>query len=443
VLIAGIVEPKHFIEPIHQQIYEVACALIQAGKLATPVTLKSFLPGDLDVVGLPLQKYLARLCAEATTIINAPDFAREIVRLADCRHLISIGTELVETARNAPVEADTTTIASCAIDNLDALATARAVNHTPRISIGDAATEAIQRMSAVRVAGGGLTGITSGLRSLDAQTQGWHWGEVVVLAGRPGMGKTGVALSSALRSAMALHPTLFFSLEMAAAPLANRCIADLLFGADEAPSYWDIAAGGQKLTSAQDDAVGDVARSLGQVPLLIEQTPALSVAQIAARVRRYKNELERKGRKLDLVVVDHMHLVKPSDRYQGSRVNEITEISGGLKALAKELNVAVVALAQLSRNVEGRGEKRPTMADLRDSGSIEQDADLVIFAFREEYYLSQRSSDRQIEDRRIARLAESRNQLELIISKHRNGPTATVRIFFNCAANAARDLAVV
>jgi replicative DNA helicase len=191
-----------------------------------------------------------------------------------------------------------------------------------------------------------------------------------------------------------------------------------------------------------DDALVDAARLLRSVPLQIEQQPALSVAQIVARTRHHKNELERTGKTLDLVVVDHMHLVKASDRYRGSRVHEVTEISGGLKALAKELNVPVIALAQLSRNVEGRDEKRPTMADLRDSGSIEQDADVVIFAFREEYYLSQSLSDRAAEDRRIARLAECRNSLELIIAKHRNGPTGTVKIFFDCAHNAARDLAV-
>ena len=438
--VTGVLEPEHFYEPIHGEIYSVIRSLIQANKVATPVTLKSHLPAQLDIAGVPLGEYLARLCSHATTVINAPDFAGDIVDLAKKRRMISIGADLIENARHAPPEMGPAAIASAAIDSLDILATEAAKIHTQRMAIGAAADEAIKRMSAVRAADGGPTGIASGLKLLDAKTHGWQRGELIVLAGRPGMGKTGVALSSALRSSLQSHTVLFFSLEMSAAPLANRCVADVLFGADDAPSYWDLMAGGRHLTALQDDAVVDAARSLRNVPLLIEQQPALSLAQIAARSRRHKNELERKGRTLDLVVVDHMHLVKPSERYRGNRVHEVTEVSGGLKALAKELNVPVLALAQLSRNVEAREEKRPTMADLRDSGSIEQDADLIIFAFREAYYLGQPLTDRQAEDRRVARLFECRNQLELIIAKHRNGPTDVVKIFFSCASNAARDL---
>ena len=440
--VADIVSPDDFFEPIHAEIYSVIGSLIKTAKVATPVTLKSFLPANLDIVGMPLGKYLARLCSSATTIVNAPDFARDVVELAKRRRMIAIGSPLIETAQHAAPEATSAAIASEAIDSLDIVATETAKNYTQRVTVGAAANEALERMSAVRAAGGGLTGISSGLKSVDAKTHGWQRGELIVLAGRPGMGKTGVALSSSRQSALLSSTVLFFSLEMSASPLANRCIADLLFGTNDAPSYWDLLAGGQHLTAAQDDLVIDAAQSLRDLPLLIEQQPALSLAQITARARRHKSELERKGRTLDLIVLDHMHLVKPSERYRGNRVHEVTEVSGGLKALAKEMNVPVLALAQLSRNVEGREEKRPTMADLRDSGSIEQDADLIIFAFREEYYLGQPLSDRQAEDRRIARLFECRNQLELIIAKHRNGPTCAVKIFFSCASNAARDLAV-
>jgi replicative DNA helicase len=143
---------------------------------------------------------------------------------------------------------------------------------------------------------------------------------------------------------------------------------------------------------------------------------------------------------LDVVYVDHLHIARPSDRYRGNRTTEITEISAGLKALAKELNVALVALAQLNRTLEGREDKRPTMADLRDSGSLEQDADVIVFLYREGYYLQRPRPDSTSEDRRIARLAEVRNDLELIIAKHRNGPTCNLKIFFDCASNSARDL---
>ena len=181
------------------------------------------------------------------------------------------------------------------------------------------------------------------------------------------------------------------------------------------------------------------AREFASLSIEIDEQPALTVSQIAARARKHAQWLERQGRTLDLVVVDHMHLVRASDRYSGNRVNEITEISAGLKALAKELNVPVVALAQLSRAVEARDDKRPMLSDLRDSGAIEQDADLILFVYREAYYLERASADLGKEELRIARLAEVTNRLEAIIAKQRNGPVCTVPLFFNAASNAARN----
>ena len=242
----------------------------------------------------------------------------------------------------------------------------------------------------------------------------------------------------ALKTADAGYSGLIFSLEMGSSSLGSRAISDLLYRSSDPVSYWEIARG--ELVDNQVQTVVDAARDLRNLNLVIDSQPSLTVSQIAVRARKHARALERQGKMLDVVYVDHIHIIKPNDRYRGNRTAEITEISGALKALAKELNVAVVGLAQLNRSVEGRDDKRPTMADLRDSGSLEQDADLIVFLFREEYYLQSRYSDSGSEDKRIARLAEVRNKLELIIAKQRNGPTGSIEIFFNAASNAARDL---
>jgi replicative DNA helicase len=208
------------------------------------------------------------------------------------------------------------------------------------------------------------------------------------MAARPGMGKSGLMESSALKTADAGYNGLIFSLEMGSSSLGSRAIADLLYQSNDPVSYWEITRG--ELADSQVQTVVDAARHLRNYNLLIESQPSLTVSQIAVGARKHARALERQGKMLDVVYVDRIHIIKPNDRYRGNRTAEITEISGALKALAKELNVAVVGLAQLNRSVEGRDNKRPTMADLRDSGSLEQDADLIVFLYREEYYLQRR-----------------------------------------------------
>jgi replicative DNA helicase len=431
---------EHFFEPIHRQIYGVIVTLIGAGTVATPATLKAFLPADMDIAGLTLGQYLARLAAEATTIINAVDYGRIVCDLAARRALISAAESATSLAFDSPLDTDPASIASDLIDECDAIVSVRSASKTPRISIGRAADEALVRMTNVMQRKGAIGGITWGLREADHKTDGLQRGELTILAGRPGMGKTGVGLGSALRMAEKGHPVLYVSLEMTAAALANRSLSDLLFDTDNQVSYWDITRG--NLTDMQASAVVEAARAIRDLPLEIEQQAGLSVSQIATRARKHKAVLEQRDKTLDVIIVDHLGLVQPSSRYAGNRTHEIEETTGASKALAKELNVAVVALCQLNRAVEGRDDKRPTMADLRDSGAIEQDADLIIFLFREEYYLARTSFKTAAEeDRRVARLAEVRNRLDLIIGKARNGPIGPVSVFFDASCNAARDLA--
>ncbi len=437
-LVSRLIGPAHFFEPIHEKIYKVAGELISAGKPATPLTLKNHLPGDLTIVGMSLNQYLARLCADATTVINAPDYAKIIRDLKHRRDIIAEAEQLKLVAVSSPIDLSPEMLAQRTIERLDEIVAARTETHVPRVAIGEAAEQAASQMSAVMSRGGKIGGISTGLKGLDDLTDGLHRGEFCLWAGRPGMGKSGLMQSSALKSAAAGHNCLIFSLEMGAVSLGSRAISDRLYDSCDPVSYFNIGRG--EVTDHQAQAVVDAAREFRNLPLVIEQEPSLTVSQIATRARKYGRALERQVKKLDVVYIDHIHIIKPNDRYRGNRTGEITEISGALKSLAKELNVPVVALAQLSRAVEGRDNKRPMMADLRDSGSLEQDADLILFLYREEYYLQTRCSDSVDEDRRIARLAEVRNKLELFIAKQRNGPTGSIVIFFDAANNAARGL---
>jgi replicative DNA helicase len=253
------------------------------------------------------------------------------------------------------------------------------------------------------------------------------------------MGKTALAVCIAGTTSKAGEPTFFSSLEMGDISLSTRSLADRAFERNRPIPYYDIANG--TLNDAQAQRVIEAARQQREWPLKIDPAPGLTVSQIAARARRHKQTLERQGLRLGPVIVDHMHIVRPSNRYSGARVNEVGEISAALKALAKELDVPVIALAQLSRALENRDDKRPTMADLRDSGTIEQDADAIIFVYREAYYL-ERSTGANAEQEaiRVDRLIDAKDQLEAIVAKQRNGPTGTVHLFCNIACNAVRDL---
>ena len=402
----------------------------------------AMLPGlmkEADLGGLTGAQYLARLAAEAVPVINARDYARVISEHADRRSII-------RAAECAATQAATGTVspANLAVDcmaDFDAIATRYSAEHTASVSFEKASERSIERMQAAMQRGGAMTGITTGLPDLDRKINGWQRGDFILLAGRPGMGKSGLTISSLRQSAAAGFNALLFSLEMSAENVTDRMLSDACFNMRAPIPYFDIARGG--VTNEQAEKIIDAKRSLRQLPIKIDPQGGLTVAQIAARARRHKQQLERQGKTLDLVAVDHLHIVKPSGRYSGNRVNEITEISGALKPLAKELNVPLVVLAQLSRQVEGREEKRPMLSDLRDSGSLEQDADIIIFLYREAYYLQGALGDPAKDHARIARLAEIQNTLEANIAKQRNGPTGTVELFFNPASNAARGMSLI
>src|SRR5271166_354569 len=390
--VTDFLEPQHFFEPIHQQIYDISRSLIRTGKLASPVTLKTFLAADLDIAGLTLAQYLARLAAEATTIINALDYGRTVYDLAIRRELIQIGEDMVNVAFDAPVDFAPRDQIEDAERRLYELA------ETGRYGGGfqkfeTALTTAVDMAARAYQREGKLSGLATGLTDLDTKMGGLQKSDLIIVAGRPGMGKTALATNIAYNVARAWRGDVqadgrtatanggivgFFSLEMSAEQLATRIVSEQT----EIPSY-RIRRG--EIDPTDLDRIVETAREIEALPLYIDETGGLPVAQLAARARRLKRQ-----RGLDLLIIDYIQLLQGSSRKaQEGRVQEVTEITTNLKALAKELNIPILALSQLSRAVESRDDKRPQLSDLRESGSIEQDADVVMFVYREEYYLKE------------------------------------------------------
>jgi replicative DNA helicase len=435
---------EHFHEDLHRRIYEVASSLIKAGKVATPITLKTFL-GDQDLGGVTVSQYLARLAAEATTIINAEDYGRTIYDLATRRRLITIGEDMVNVAYDAPVESAPRDQIEEAERRLYELAeTGRYDGGFQRFS--EALTGAIDMAAAAFKRSGGLSGISTGLVDMDRMMGGLQPSDLVILAGRPAMGKTSLATNIAFNIAKAYQGERqpdgtmktvnggivgFFSLEMSSEQLATRIIAEQA----GVPSY-KIRRGD---ISEQDFyKITEVAREMQTIPFYIDQTGGISIAQLTARARRLKRQ-----RGLDLLVVDYLQLLSGSAKKGENRVQELTEITTGLKALAKELQVPVVALSQLSRQVENRDDKRPQLADLRESGSIEQDADVVMFVYREEYYLKMKEPKPGTEDhfKWMTEMDQAHGKAEVIIGKQRHGPTGTIQLSFQADVTRFGNLA--
>jgi replicative DNA helicase len=447
--VSDFLEPAHFFEPIHQTIFQLCRDLVRAGKIATPVTLKTFLDATIDIGGVTVSQYLARLAAEATTIINAEDYGRTIYDLAVRRALITVGEDMVNVAFDAPVDFSPRQQIEDAERRLYELAeTGRYDGGFQRFA--QALTTAVDMAAHAYQRDGKLSGLATGLDDLDRMMGGLQKSDLVILAGRPGMGKTALATNIAYNIAKAWQGEVkpdghtatvnggivgFFSLEMSAEQLATRIIAEQTGIASS-----QIRRGG--ISEADFEKIKDYSIELQHLPLYVDETGGLSVAQLAARARRLKRQ-----RGLDLLVIDYLQLLQGSTRRSSeNRVQEITEITTKMKALAKELNVPILALSQLSRQVESRDDKRPQLSDLRESGSIEQDADVVLFVFREEYYHKMRKpseSDREKFAQWMAEGDKVIGKAEVIIGKQRHGPTGTVELQFDGSVTRFSSLARV
>jgi replicative DNA helicase len=427
-VVQELVSAEHFFEPAHKDIFQICSDLIVAGKLASPVTIRAFLPADVEICGMKVSQYIARLAAASTTIVNCKDFAQVIRDMADIRSIGEVADQLRPRGGVDPVEQ-----AAYGVDALDAIVYGRALSSMRAMPLQASLARAVDAAAIAYQNEGKLLGMPYGLRDLDAKLLGAQRGHLVVIAARPSMGKSALALCLARNMAWEGHAGVFYSLEMGDVELSQRLIADEMF-ADGRMTYWQIKSG--RFHESVFKRITEAAERLSRLPLVIEQQPGLSVSQIAARARQRK----RRG-KLDFIVVDHLGLIASTGRYSGSRVNEIGEMTAALKGLAKELDCAVILLAQLNRAVEGREDKRPRLADLRESGSIEQDADAVIMLYRKAYYLERSEPAVGSADHLVwqKELENCHNELNLGVEKNRAGPVGNVKCFIDVGCNVIRS----
>jgi replicative DNA helicase len=438
--------PDHFFEPLHGRIFEQILRLLDRNMLVTPVTLKPLFEADETMRELGGPGYLVKLTADGSGLIGARDFAQQIYDLALLRELVTVGRTLVDNALDTSEAVDPKAQIEQAESALYKVAEGEGETGSMKSFLA-ASTEAIKNVEKALNSGGHLSGVTTGLDSINSKCGGLHNSDLVILAGRPGMGKTSLATNIAFNAAQrwlrdredgieeakgAGAKTAFFSLEMSADQLATRILAEQSGISSEALRMGKIS---------RDDfrELSRASRELQELPLFIDDTPALTIAALRTRARR----LQRKHG-IGLIVVDYLQLLQGSGRGSNdNRVNEISEISRGLKTLAKELQLPVIALSQLSRAVESREDKRPQLSDLRESGSIEQDADMVWFIFREEYYVAPTKPPEG--DPAFAAWNEKMEKLhgiaELLVAKQRHGSTGKVRMKFEAKVTKFSDLA--
>jgi replicative DNA helicase len=443
--------PEHFVDPIHGRIYQSIARRIEAGQLADSVMLKAEFEhsGMLEEVGGTA--YLAQLNAAMVGIINAGEYGRAIHDAWLRRELIEIGETVVNNAFGAVAELDGAQQIEAAEQSLFQLATDGAVAGG-FVSFERVLTKAIQGAERAFKRTGHVSGLTTGLRDLDTKMGGLHASDLVILAGRPGMGKSALATKIAFGAAKELlaqarasdanalpkHCVGVFSLEMSAEQLGTRLLSEESLVSSDRIRRGDI--------SQRDfDKFVQVSREIAALPIEIDDTPAITLSALRTRARRLKRT---KG--LSLIVIDYLQLMRPAAGTRPeNRVLEIGQLTQGLKAIAKELEVPVLALSQLSRAVESREDKRPQLSDLRESGTIEQDADVVMFIYRDEYYLEQKMPkpsafeqdkyQRALEDWQ-RQMTEAHNQADLIIAKQRHGPTGTIQLFFEAEFTRFADL---
>lgn len=431
--------PEHFADPVHGRIFAACGRLIEKGQIANPVTLKPLFDQDEGLQEAGGAQYLVRLAASVVTVINADDYGQAIYDSFLRRELIDLGGEIVNEAYQHDLDLPASDQIEAAESKLFGLAE-RGSSQGGFQEFGQALTTSVRMAEEAFKRDGGLAGVSTGLTDLDQKLGGLHPSDLLILAGRPAMGKTALATNIAFHVATAAlkDPELerqvvaFFSLEMSAEQLATRILAEQTEISSEHIRRGELTTEDfQKLVAASQD--------LERAPLYIDDTPAITIATLRARARRLKRQ-----QGLALIVVDYLQLMRPSAGQRAdNRVQEISMITQGLKAVAKELDVPVIALSQLSRAVEQREDKRPVLADLRESGSIEQDADVVMFVFREQYYLekgepAQRidESDEKFHDRHDQwkeRCEKAYGKAEVIIGKQRHGPTGTVTLHFEGA----------
>jgi len=450
--VSEFLNPEHFADPRHGRIYDAVGRLIDRGQIADALTLKDYFDGDENFAELDGGQYLAALVENAVSVGGAYDYARTVHDHFLRRELIALGDDMVSDAFHLDIEITATEQIEQSETRLYDLGE-KGQREGGFQGFNAALTQAITMAESAFQRDGGLTGVATSLTDLDKLLGGLHPSDLLILAARPGMGKSALATNIAYNAAKAFREDEdehgethhvdgavvgFFSLEMSSEQLATRILSEV----STVPSE-KIRRG--EMNNDDFDRIVRASQELSSLPLYIDDTPALTINQIRTRARRLK-----RTHGLHLIVVDYLQLLQASStRRNDGRVQEVSEISRGLKTLAKELNVPVLALAQLSRAVEQREDKRPQLSDLRESGSIEQDADVVMFIYRKEYYLrepQQREDEAEghfIEryERWQTQFQEAQHKAEVIISKQRHGPTGEVRLYFDGATTKFDNLA--
>ena len=438
--------PDHFFEPLHGRIYEGILRLTDSNRVANPVTLKPLFEADEGMREVGGPSYLAQLTGSGAAVIGARDFAEQIYDLALLRALVGVGRDLVEGALDTSEDVAPLAQIERAESELYKVAEQGGGEGKAK-SLGDATKEALQMAEKALNSGGHLSGFTTGLDSLNSKMGGLHKSDLIIVAGRPGMGKSSLASNVGFAVAQrflrdqedgiepgksAGAPVALFNLEMSSDQIATRILAE-----QSSISSENLRMG--RISQQEFRQLARAAADLQTLPLYIDDTPGLTIAALRARARRLKRQ---KG--IGVVIVDYLQLLQGSGKGSAgdNRVQEISEISRGLKQLAKELDVPVIALSQLSRAVEQREDKRPQLADLRESGSIEQDADIVLFIYREDYYLAakQPGDDHPEFAAWQEQMARAYGLAEIIVAKQRHGSTGKVRVKFDSRITKFSDL---
>ena len=427
-----IVSSKNFYDPIHKRIFEALEKLIYGGLLANPITLKNYFEKEKDDLNIP--EYLVKITKFSTSSRQALEYSKLIFDLYVKRELIKISGEIIDQAKLNDLGTDGQRIIENYEKSLFDLAEKGSFNSSI-IKFDEAMKQTIEMASNAYKNEEGIVGVPTGLRDLDDKLGGLHKSDLVIIAGRPSMGKTALATNIAFNAAKKIQENgekssiAFFSLEMSSEQLSTRILAE-----QSRIKSNDIRRG--KISEDQFDKFIETSKDISELPLYIDETPAISIAALSNRARRIKRLYG-----LNMVVIDYIQLMRATNSNNG-RVQEISEITQGLKALAKELAVPVLALSQLSRAVEQRDDKKPQLSDLRESGSIEQDADVVMFVFREAYYLQGKEPRPATVEHAEwqAKMNEVSHLAELIIQKQRHGPTGNVMLEFEAMFTKFKDI---
>ena len=421
--ISSIISEQNFYDPLHQKIYSAINNLIYKGMLANPITLKSYFENEKDDLNVP--EYLIKITKFATSSRQSIEYSKIIYDMYVRRQLIKISENIIDNAKITDLNISGQTIIEDSEKVLYDLAEKGSLSSS-LIKFDNAVRQTIEMASSAYKNEEGIVGVPTGLKDLDDRLGGLHKSDLIIIAGRPSMGKTALATNIAFHAAKKIQETgnkgsiAFFSLEMSSEQLSTRILAE-----QSRIKSNDIRPG--KISEEQFEQFIQTSKNISELPLYIDETPAISIAALSNRARRIK-----RLHGLDMIVIDYIQLMRATFAVKEGRVQEISEITQGLKALAKELSVPVLALSQLSRAVEQRDDKKPQLSDLRESGSIEQDADVVMFVYRESYYLkSKEPRPATVEHAEWqAKMNEVSHLAELIIGKQRHGPTGNVMLEF-------------